>query len=197
MGSIINESQLTNALMNAVFEAFQDASNETQDSLKINLWDKVYSKPSSKYYKRTRPAQLMKSVISPKVKITGKQVEVKLGMDTDIIQPEYRKGTNTFNAHMNQDGTKSFKEDPYSWHGTPVHEALPIWYDEGTYQDKTKPKNNRLPSVDKTNFWYDAMGSRLTDKNPDYEKAYKRFEEELTKNLMQFGSVMAPSKGGF
>jgi len=189
MANITNESQLTNALINAVLEAFKSASDDTQDALKINLWDKVYSNPSSKYYKRT--AQLLKSVIMPKVKSVGNSVEVEIGLDTGVIQAIYREGTNVFNAHMNQDGTNAFKEDPYKWNGTYTNEALPIWYDEGT------TNNSGLPSVPKTDFWYDVMGSRLSDKNPSYEKAYKKFEEELTKNLTLFGNVIIPQKGGF
>lgn len=187
MASLNNNNQLTNALMNAVVEAFKSASNDTQDALKTNVWDKIYSKPSSRYYRRT--AQFMKSMITPKVKVSGNNIEVQIGIDSGVAQAIYRAGTDEFSAHMNQDGTKAFKQDPYKWNGTYTNEALYIWYDEGT-------NNSRLPSVDKTNFWYDVMGSRLTDKNPDYDKAYKRFEEELMKNLAMFGDTVVMSRGG-
>jgi len=180
MAFISNDSQLTKIMMNLVLEAFKAASESIQDDLKINAWNEIYSRPKSRYYRRT--AQLMKSIITPKVKISGNQMEVEIGVNPDSVRQIYRQGTSEFNAHMNQDGTLAFKRDAYSWGGTPVNEAIFMWYDEGT-------QNAWLPEVPRTNFWYDVMGSRLSDRNPDYDKAYKKFEEELLRNLQILGGV--------
>jgi len=173
---IRNDTQLTQVLKTVTAEALMEAVEYIQDNLKINMWNEIYFRPSSSYYERT--AQMMKSVVKPKIKITGAKIETEIGIDTETVFQMYRAGVDSFNAHMNT----STMKDPYTWRGTLVNRAVFVWYDEGT-------DNSYFPSVPQTNFWYDVMGSRFTDSNPNYDKAYQVFKRALIRNLGKFGNV--------
>jgi hypothetical protein len=190
--NINTESQLQSLIGKAIEEAMQVASNYIQDNLAINIYNGIYIKPPSKYYKRTPDRQMLKAIFRPKVKVSGGKFEVDIGIDTEVVKHVWDRGVKMFNSHMNQDGTGAFKSDPYTWNGTPVTKAVFMFYDEGTSQ----PVGYKFPSIQATNFWHDVMGARLSEDNPDYDKAYKVFEEEFYKNLAQFGQVTVTRGGG-
>jgi hypothetical protein len=181
MQYINSEEELQQYLMGSIKTALDNAAKQIQDSLSMSIYYKVYSKTPSSYYKRT--GNFLQSVIKPKVKMKGLELEVEIGLDSEKLNQIHSSMSNHFNTRMNLDGTNAYKIDPYSWNGKNIKDMFYQWYDEGT-------TNSVLPSVPQTNFWYEVMGSRLSEDNPKNDKAYSKFEKELKKILSNYGTVV-------
>jgi hypothetical protein len=186
---ITNDPQLRVLIERDISEALQEAAEKIQNKLSESMNNAIYNKPQSRYYKRT--FGMMKSIFAPKINYSGGTINIEVGLDISQMEQTLSVSSRTFNAHMNQWGTKSFKQDPYKWNGIDVREGLVSWWDTGT----SNPSN--LPSLPTTNYWKSVMGDRMDNPNPDYSKAWKIFEEELTKSLSKFGEITVIGiKGG-
>lgn len=172
MPDITNDAELKAVLLKEISVALNKAAFEIQNQLWIKIFSEIYMKPESDFYQRTD--EFFKCVIKPEVKVDGFTVSVEIGMDSSKMSPIIDSNP-MFNKHMSQTGADS-------WRGMTISEALLSWYDYGT-------DNNVMPSVQKTNYWYDIMGDRGYKDNPDYKNMEKVFDEIIYKELSKIGTV--------
>ena len=170
--NITNDAQLKAAILKELKIALDKASAKIQLQLWDSIFSKIYSKPESEFYDRTR--EFLDSVIKPEVKTNGFSVEVTLGMDSSKMTPT-QNDDRFFNAHMDIYGNEE-------WHGETIPESLLSWWDTGT-------TNSKLPSLPQTDYWFDIMGDRGYKDNPDYQKAIDIIEETVEKELSKIGII--------
>ena len=157
------------ALVKEMKEAIKEIAETIASDLTRNIQTEIYNKPPSKYYDRTM--EFLQSVIKPNVKVSNGEVSVTIGMNA-MNMNSYWVGNGKFNAHMNVDGNSN-------WGSNSVSEGLLSWWDAGT-------RNDYLPSVPATNYWYDVFGDRAGE-SPNYVKLDKLIDSVVKKHLNKFG----------
>ena len=168
---IESDDQLESALIKEIKEAINEIASTIAGELTSSIQSNIYNSPPSKYYKRTM--EFLNSVIKPNVVVSGGEVSVVIGLDSNVMNATWNDG-NLFNAHMSVDGSSN-------WGSNSVSEGLLSWWDTGT-------KNDYLPSVPATNYWYDVFGDHASD-NPNYKKLDDLIDKIVTKHLKKFGIV--------
>lgn len=171
--NITNDAQLKAAILKELSVALDKAATKIHDQLWDSVFSAIYSKPESDFYERTR--QFLHSVIKPKVEIKGLNIEVTVGMDSDVMEPE-RSEDSIFNRHMDVYGSEY-------WKGEYIPEALLSWWDTGT-------SNNKFPSLPQTDYWLDVMGDRGYKENAVYQKAIDVFDNAVEEELKKIGVVI-------
>ena len=87
---------------------------------------------------------------------------------------------NLFNAHMNVDGSSNWG---FKFSFRRIIKLVGYWY-----------KNDYLPSVPATNYWYDVFGDHASD-NPNYKKLDDLIDKVVTKHLKKiWNSVLRRCK---
>ena len=168
---IESDERLKSALIKEMKEAINEIANTIAGELTSSIQSNIYNSPPSKYYKRTM--EFLNSVIKPNVTVSGGEVSVIVGLNPNAMN-SYWNPEGLFNAHMSVDGSSN-------WGSNSVSEGLLSWWDTGT-------KNDYLPSVPATNYWFDVFGDHASD-NPNYKKLDDLIDKIVTKHLKKFGIV--------
>lgn len=166
---IENDKQLDSALEKEMKEAIDEIATTIAGELMSSIQSNIYSSPPSKYYKRTK--EFFNSVIQPNVVVSNGEVSVTVGLNSNAMS-SYWNPEGLFNAHMSVDGSSN-------WGSNSVAEGLLSWWDTGT-------KNDYLPSVPATNYWYDVFGDHASD-HPNYKKLDDLIDRVIKKHLNKFG----------
>jgi len=173
MPDITNDAELRAYVLLEIQRAMKTASAKIGQQLWMNVFSRTSILPETEFYERT--GQFLDSVIrNPKVEVYGNSVSVEIGMDSSKMEPS--EGTpGQLNKHMDYQGNEN-------WHGMSIAEALLSWEDYGTH-------NTSFPSLERTNYWYDVMGDRGFEDNPDYKTMEKTFDEIMYKELSKIGRI--------
>ena len=167
---IESDKQLESALTKEMKDAINEIASTIAGELTSSIQSNIYSSPPSKYY--TRTMEFLNSVIKPNVVVSSGEISATIGLNSNFMNSYWNEGL--FNAHMSVDGSSN-------WGSNSVSEGLLSWWDTGT-------RNDYLPSVPTTNYWYDVFGDHASD-NPNYKKLDDLIDKVVTKHLKKFGIV--------
>lgn len=116
-------AELERALNKVMEQALEEISYEIASILRNNLQRLWYdAMPVSTYYERTE--QLIEAINQSMPTMIGKQVNVQVFFDTNVIQSMQKTNEGQFNRHMSLDGSDT-------WNGAPINELILTWIEKG------------------------------------------------------------------